>query len=56
MKLHNKSKKFGTPYHLLYHINDHNNDDQTSTLITLDEIRFIVKQLCKAIQWRLLIV
>jgi hypothetical protein len=56
MKLHNKSKKFGTPYHLLYHINEHSIDDQTTTLITLEDIRFTVKQLCKAIQWRILFV
>jgi hypothetical protein len=55
MELHNKSKKFGTPYHLLYHINDHDIDDQTTTLITLDEIRLVIKQLCNAIKWRMLL-
>jgi len=49
--LNNKSKKFGTPYHLLYHINVHDLDDQTTTLITLEEIRLTVKQICKAIEW-----
>ena len=56
MALHNKSKNFGTPYHLLYHINDHDIDDQTTTLITLEEIRLTVKQICKAIEWRMLFV
>jgi len=56
LKLHNKSKQFGTPYHLLYHINDHDLDDQTTTLITLEEIRFTIKQICRAIEWRMLFV
>lgn len=49
--LHNKSKKFGTPYHLLYHLNDHNTDDECTTKITTSEIRYTVKQICKAIKW-----
>ena len=53
MELHNKSKRYGTPYQLLYHLNEHNLDDQTSTKIALNEIRFIVKQICKAIQWQM---
>lgn len=54
MALHNKSKIFGTPYHLLYHINDHNLDDESTTKITIDEIRITVKQICKAIEWQML--
>ena len=51
--LHSKSKKFGTPYHLLYHLKDHNSDDEYSTNITIIEIKETVKQICKAIQWRM---
>ena len=51
--LHNKSKKFGTPYHLLYHLNDHNSDDEHSTNITITEIKETVEQICKAIKWRM---
>ena len=54
LALHNKSKKFGTPYHLLYHLNFHNLDDETTTKITIKEIRIVVKQICKAIKWRML--
>jgi len=53
MELHSKSKKFGTPYQLLYHLNDHNLDDEHSTNITITEIKETVKQICKAIQWRM---
>lgn len=56
LALHNKSKKFGTPYHLLYHLNSHSSDDETTTKITVNEIRKTVKQICKAIQWRMLFV
>ena len=56
LELHNKSKKFGTPYHLLYHLNDHDSDDEHSTSITITEIKETVKQICKAIQWRMLFV
>ncbi len=52
-ELHNKSKKFGTPYQLLYHLNDHNSDDEHSTNITITEIKETVKQICKAVQWRM---
>lgn len=51
LMLHNKSKKFDTPYSLLYHLNDHNSDDENTTKISTDEIRDTVKQICKAIQW-----
>lgn len=54
LELHNKSKKFATPYGLLYHLNDHNSDDETTTKISTNEIRDTVKQICKAIQWRML--
>lgn len=54
MELHNKSKRFGTPYHLLYHLNAHNSDEECSTKIGINEIRDTVKQICKAIQWRML--
>jgi hypothetical protein len=53
MELHSKSKNFGTPYHLLYHLKEHGSDDQNTTMITVKEIRIIVKQICKAIQWRM---
>ena len=56
LALHNKSKKFGTPYHLLYHLRDHNSDDEHSTKITITEIKETVKQICKAIRWRMLFV
>ncbi len=55
LELHNKSKIFGTLYHLLYHLNDHNSDDETTTKISVKEIRITVKQICKAIQWRMLL-
>lgn len=54
MELHNKSKRFGTPYHLLYHLNDHNLDDESTTKISINEIKDTIKQICKAIQWRML--
>ncbi len=54
MGLHNKSKRFGTPYHLLYHLNEHNSDDEHSINITITEIKETIKQICKAIQWRML--
>lgn len=53
LALHNKSKKFGTPYQLLYHLNDHNSDDENITNITIKEIKSTVKQICKAIKWRM---
>ncbi len=53
IELHNKSKVFGTPYHLLYHLRDHNSDDETTTKITVKEIRNTVKQICIAIGWRM---
>jgi len=56
LELYNKSKKFGTPYHLLYHLNDHNSDDQTSTKITINDIRLTVKQICQAIEWQMFFV
>ena len=56
MKLQNKSKKFETPYRLLYHLNNHNSDDELTTKITLNEIKEIVKQICIAIKWRMLFV
>lgn len=54
MELHNKSKRFGTPYHLLYHLNEHSSDDENTTKISTNEIRITVKQICKAIQWGML--
>ena len=54
LELHNKSKKFGTPYHLLYHLNDHTTDDESTTKISIKEIRETVKQICKAIRWRMM--
>jgi hypothetical protein len=56
MELHNKSKKYGTPYHLLYHLNDHNTDDEISTKILITDIRSTIKQICKAIEWKMLII
>jgi len=53
MQLHSKSKKFGTPYSLLYHLNNHNSDDQSSTKITINDIRLTVKQICQAIEWQM---
>jgi hypothetical protein len=53
IKLHNKSKKFRTPYHLLYHLKDHNSDDECSTNITINEIKEIVKNICKAIRLKM---
>jgi len=53
LALHNKSKKFGTPYHLLYHLNEHNSDDENTTKITIKEIKSTVKHICKAIKWRM---
>lgn len=53
LMLHDKSKKFGTPYNLLYHLKDHNSDDEHSANITITEIKETVKQICKAIQWRM---
>ena len=53
MQLHSKSKKFGTPYSLLYHLNEHNSDDQSSTKITINDIRLNVKQICQAIEWQM---
>lgn len=53
LELHNKSKTFGTPYQLLYHLNEHNSDDETTTKITIKEIRITIRQICKAIKWRM---
>ena len=54
MKLHNKSKKFGTPYQLQYHLNNHNSDDENTTGISIVEISQVIKTVAKAIQWRML--
>jgi hypothetical protein len=54
MKLHNKSKKFGTPYQLQYHLNNHNSDDENTTGISILEILQTIKVITKAIQWRML--
>lgn len=53
LTLHKKSKKFGTPYHLLYHLNDHNSEDEHSTNIRITEIKETIKQICKAISWKM---
>jgi len=54
LELHNKSKIFGTLYHLLYHLNSHTTDDESTTKISIKEIKDTVKQICKAIKWRML--
>jgi hypothetical protein len=56
IKLHDKSKKFGTPYHLLYHLKDHNSDDECSTNIAITEIKETVQYICKAIQLKMFFV
>jgi len=53
LKLHNKSKKFGTPYHLLYHLKNHNSDDELSSNISVIDVKHTVNHICKAIEWRL---
>ena len=54
MKLHNKSKKFGTTYQLQYHLKNHNSDDENSTGISVLEISNAMKMISKAVQWRML--
>jgi hypothetical protein len=53
MRLFSKSKKFGTPYHLQYHLRDHNSDDENSTGISILDVRQTVNHICKAIGWRM---
>jgi hypothetical protein len=53
LKLHNKSKKFGTPYHLLYHLKNHNSDDELSSKISVIDVKQTVNHICKAIGWRM---
>jgi len=55
IKLHNKSKKFGTPYQLQYHLNNHNSDDENTTGISVLEISQTIKVVTKAIQWGMLL-
>ena len=55
MKLHNKSKKFGTPYQLQYHLNNHDSDDENTTGISVLEISHTIKVVTKAVQWGMLL-
>ncbi len=55
MKLHNKSKKFGTPYQLQYHLKSHNSDDECTSGISIIETSKTIKVITKAIQWRMLL-
>ena len=54
LKLRSRSKKFGTPYHLQYHLRDHNSDDENSTGISILDVRETIDHICKAIGWRML--
>jgi hypothetical protein len=51
MSLYSRSKKFGTPYHLQYHLKDHNSDDENSTGISILDVKQTVNHICKAIEW-----
>jgi hypothetical protein len=55
MKLHNKSKKFGTPYQLQYHLNNHDSDDENTAGISVLEISHTIKVVTKAVQWGMLL-
>jgi hypothetical protein len=54
LKLHSRSKIFGTPYHLQYHLKDHNSDDENSTGISILDVRQTIDHICKAIEWGML--
>jgi len=51
IRLYNRSKRFDTPYSLLYHLNIHDETDEKTSKITKNEAREVVKNVCKAIEW-----
>ena len=53
IRLCSRSKRFDTPYRLLYHLNTHSEFDEKTAKITKDEVRVVVKNVCKAIEWNM---
>jgi hypothetical protein len=49
-KIQGRSKKFGSLYQLLYHINCHNSEDEITAGVTKEDVRSIVKHLCQALE------
>ncbi|MCH7560005.1 MAG: hypothetical protein IIC67_01315 [Thaumarchaeota archaeon] len=53
LRLYSRSKRFDTPYRLLYHLNIHDELDENAAKITKNEVREVVKNICKAIEWNM---
>jgi len=48
-KLYRKSKKFSSPYALMYHLSDiHVKEDENLSGISIDEILLAIRLVCKA--------
>ena len=54
-KINNKTKKYSSPYALLYHTNYHNSQDEIESSITIEEVRNAARFVAKAVEFKMLV-
>lgn len=53
-EIRKNSKKFKSPYSLLYHLtNSHTRDDEIISNLKLDDVRDVARSISKACQWEM---
>jgi len=55
LKLHSKSKYFTTLYHLQNHLSTHSSDDESSSQMSIADIKNLIPEIAKAIQLGILL-
>jgi hypothetical protein len=51
MVLNHKSKLFTSLYNLQFHLSTHSSDDESSSGISIAEIKNVISQIAQGIQW-----
>ena len=53
--LNKKSKLFTTLYHVQFHLSTHSSDDESSSGISISEIKNMISQIAQGIQWGMIL-